>query len=465
MASKSRTHAPRVRALALVIASILAPALGASGMKPGPEPLGDLVVTPQNCNDNGTGSLREAFAQPADQLTIDLSALACSTITLTSGALVVPADTRVVYLVRPPEIENGRPVPVLTIDGNGADRVIEDTSTSATRHVLYAIGIRIVNGKYVGPRGGCVYSSGFVGLSASEVSGCEVRATGEDTAAGGGIYAKQGVYLVSSTVRDNIASAPANYAYGGGVFSNEGIAINTSTISGNRAIDGYGGGIAMNGSMFIQHSTIASNTAAFDGGLAAFGGTADDELLIRNSTISGNSATIGAGGVEAWQALQLDGSTITGNTSGGDAAGGLSLNGSTAALRSTIVFGNTSNGGAADVGGNGVANGGRNLIGDASIPIPPDTWGQDPLLLPLADNGGFTMTHALAPGSPAIDRGGTGDTLDGLDQRFAELADDGHRLFFYERIVGPAADIGAFEFGAPDLVFRDGFELDTPKRR
>jgi hypothetical protein len=28
----------------------------------------------------------------------------------------------------------------------------------------------------------------------------------------------------------------------------------------------------------------------------------------------------------------------------------------------------------------------------------------DPLLQPLADNGGFSMTFALGPGSPAIDR-------------------------------------------------------------
>ena len=72
------------------------------------------------------------------------------------------------------------------------------------------------------------------------------------------------------------------------------------------------------------------------------------------------------------------------------------------------------------------------------------------MLLPLADNGGRTMTHALADGSPAID---AGDNPLGLatDQR-----GDG-----FVRVFGGAADIGAFEVqpAAPaDRIFADGFD-------
>ena len=45
-----------------------------------------------------------------------------------------------------------------------------------------------------------------------------------------------------------------------------------------------------------------------------------------------------------------------------------------------------------------ITDNGGNLIGTAAAPI-------DPLLGPLADNGGPTLTHALLAGSPAINRG------------------------------------------------------------
>ena len=79
--------------------------------------------------------------------------------------------------------------------------------------------------------------------------------------------------------------------------------------------------------------------------------------------------------------------------------------------------------------------------------VPPDTLDADPLLAPLADNGGPTLTHALLAGSPAID---TGDNFFGLptDQRGSP------------RVSGVATDIGAFELQQPqgDAIFTDGFD-------
>ena len=55
------------------------------------------------------------------------------------------------------------------------------------------------------------------------------------------------------------------------------------------------------------------------------------------------------------------------------------------------------------------------------------------ILLPLADNGGGTQTHALAIGSPALDASPDDATCPATDQRGNP------------RPRGPACDIGAFE--------------------
>jgi hypothetical protein len=80
--------------------------------------------------------------------------------------------------------------------------------------------------------------------------------------------------------------------------------------------------------------------------------------------------------------------------------------------------------------------------------LPPDTLHADPHLAPLADNGGPTATHAIAADSPAIDAGNNVAGLD-TDQRGSGFA----------RVVGAAADIGAFELaGDGDAIFSDGFD-------
>ncbi len=78
-------------------------------------------------------------------------------------------------------------------------------------------------------------------------------------------------------------------------------------------------------------------------------------------------------------------------------------------------------------------------------PLPADTIASDPLLAPLADNGGLTWTHALRSGSPAIDHGDAGTLT--TDQRGIGFA----------RVLGARADIGAYESN-PDEIFGDGFD-------
>jgi hypothetical protein len=81
-----------------------------------------------------------------------------------------------------------------------------------------------------------------------------------------------------------------------------------------------------------------------------------------------------------------------------------------------------------------------NLIGTAAAPI-------DPLLGRLDDNGGPTKTHALLPGSPAIDAGDPatmiGGSVPSSDQRGAPHS----RLEDGDNAGGPRIDIGAVEAG------------------
>jgi len=176
---------------------------------------------------------------------------------------------------------------------------------------------------------------------------------------------------------------------------------------------------------------------AHEGGLATF-----DNLLISNSTISGNIAqTFGAGGVflRFPANLVMRNSTIANNY--GETAGGMMLSSLSATMQSSIIAANSaSTRGVADlvdprslitIGGS------DNLIGQISVSItlPPDTLRGDPELLPLAFNGGPTRTHAMRIDSPVIDAG----------NNVAQLPSD-QRGDGYARVVGPSADIGAFEF-------------------
>jgi hypothetical protein len=92
------------------------------------------------------------------------------------------------------------------------------------------------------------------------------------------------------------------------------------------------------------------------------------------------------------------------------------------------------------------------LIGDGSqLSSFTDSISGDPLLGPLADNGGATLTHALMPGSPAID---TGSNALAVDASGSPLAND-QRGSDFDRIFSTTVDIGAFEFGSTAFLLGD----------
>lgn len=186
----------------------------------------------------------------------------------------------------------------------------------------------------------------------------------------------------------------------------------------------------------VTGSTIADNHGT---GLAAAAG----DLHVVNSTISGNATHGDGGGLYLdYGHVLLEQATITDNDADldGDGTGDgggvfIGIDG-TVEISGTVLARNRDHGGEAPDCGGSLASLGHNLVGaSAGCTLTggagSDMTGVDPLLGPLADNGGPTRTHALVDGSPAIDAAGT--CAVGTDQRGVS------------RPQGPACDIGAFE--------------------
>lgn len=220
---------------------------------------------------------------------------------------------------------------------------------------------------------------------------------------GGGAIANQGeLTLRRVTVTGNRAD------YGGGVFNTPSASaeIFDSTISGNVA-NLEGGGIRFDAYGLVVNSTISGNTVlatccgeleSYPGSRVGEGGGIDirgaGPVTIVNSTIVGNHAVIGGGGV-----------TIATGYQG--ALGPVQGVGGPLWLRNTIIAGNSSDAGPANCSRTiaRIVSLGRNIEdGDScELTAAGDRPRTEPLLLPLADNGGPTDTHAPRPTSPAVD--------------------------------------------------------------
>ncbi len=309
---------------------------------------------------------------------------------------------------------------------------------------------------------------GGITLNRSRVSGNRVISTtdgGLGQARGGGLYTTSGsIAVTDSVIAGNSVTSGfedvqgyTSFVAGGGLFAASGrLTIAGSTIAGNEVVSTAdiqwqrGGGIAyMGASARIRHSTIEGNRTTGDGGGLHHQGAS---LRLANSTVSGNTAARGAGGLEDISPTVMDHVTIAFNR-GGTVGGAMFHRGGE--LHNSIVSDNSTDEGAgADLatGSGESVRGDHNVIGSSGGTVPADTLSIDPMLLPLADNGGPTRTHALDPASQAID---AGEAVPGLrfDQRGAG----------FRRKSGPASDIGAFEVHRPDAdeLFDDHFEGDV----
>lgn len=273
-----------------------------------------------------------------------------------------------------------------------------------------------------------------------------------------------------------------NTSSGGGGIINFGgtLTMSNSTISGNTA--GFGGGIrnAGGGMLTVTNSTISGNTATGSGS----GGGIDsgNNLTVTNSTISGNSAPNGdnnGGGLRlafGTPTASITNSTITNNSAGGAAsASGVFRSTGTVTIRNSIIARNVNNANQPDVvanGGTGITSNGFNLIGNRGTVAFGSTnqaGGNgnpilNPLLGPLQNNLGLTQTHALAYGSPALDKGsntGSGITTDQRGTGFNRVFDD---PVITNAAGGDGTDIGAFEahFAPPPSVVSIGRSSTNP---
>jgi parallel beta-helix repeat protein/predicted outer membrane repeat protein len=274
---------------------------------------------------------------------------------------------------------------------------------------------------------------------------------------GGGLFINASLTIENCTISDNSAVGGGGGIRAGG---SQPLIIKNTTISGNRTTsqvtpNGNGGGILAVGdplsSITIESCTISGNSAdANGGGIFASGGgilPSGSTLTVENSTISGNSAGGNGGGISFTDdTTVVRNSTIAFNTADADNAGG-GLGGglfvefnAAVALQSTLVGDNAVGAAGANPDVSGAVKATFSLVGNAAgttFLLPgsaANLTGVDPLLGPLADNGGPTKTHALLPGSPAINHGANAAGL-ASDQR-------GSRFL---RVFGRGVDIGAFE--------------------
>jgi len=251
----------------------------------------------------------------------------------------------------------------------------------------------------------------------------------------------------------------ASSGQGGGIFNNTGatLTINNCAISGNQVgSSGFGGGIYSAGTLTLNSSTINNNHVNTSGGEGGGIYDAGASMNINNSTISGNTTGTDSkgGGIYNANALPLviSNSTVTLNTTSTgalSAGGGIYLASANLTLKNTIVGGGNSSPVGPDISGT-LQSDGFNLIQSTSGATinqnggaGPNITGQDPLLNPLADNGGGTFTHSLQCTSPAIDKGKNFGLT--TDQRGGTRPFDLADSVYPNAAGGDGSDIGAYE--------------------
>lgn len=335
-----------------------------------------LVVT--NTNDSGSGSLRDAISQansnPGSTITFSLSYPA--TITLTGGALTISQSVT----ISGPGSKN------LTISGNDASQVFVLSGGTST-----ISGLTVTHGK---------------NTSGTEAGGIQVN-------------------LGATLTLDHCAVQNCSGYAGGAEVNGGALTAAACSFSGNLS-SGFGGGVllAYASSGGVRGCTFTGNTSFSGSGVAM---QDSNGVSVTNCTFQGNTNTGGAG----WGTLvfiignatadlnnTVMNCTVTQGFGGAPSGSGLTTylgSGTyhiTVALQNTVVWADqhdftkylggtfVSNGYNFDSDGtSGFTNGvNGDIVGTASNRI-------DPLLGPLADNGGPVQTMALAPGSRCIDAG------------------------------------------------------------
>lgn len=362
---------------------------------------------------------------------------------------------------------SGAGTSVTIIDGNNNGRVVN--VSTGTNVFLAALTIR--NGRMLTHltegSGAGIWNAGTLNLSDVDVVSNTVSLDAACTAycGGGGLYNGGTLTMVGGTIGYNHGEAgggilnwgtltitdviianntsPETYGTGGGIYNIVGMAtLDQVTIRNNNASD-TGGGIRNEAVLHVTNSTINGNEtrqySIYDTGASAV-------LVLGNSTVSSNHATLSNGGiaVEYSARLTLDNVTVANNES--PEVNGVRMSSAGAvAIYNTIL--SNPDGNCYSDGSSSTVSYGHNLVSDATCPsvfvATGDITNTNARLAPLGDWGGPTQTHALMYGSPAIDAGNYMTATS-----YACMATDQRGV---TRPVGAGCDIGAFEGSLPGV--------------
>jgi hypothetical protein len=229
---------------------------------------------------------------------------------------------------------------------------------------------------------------------------------------GGGLWNSGQLTLNHSTVTHNTA-------YGvGGVFNMGQLTLNGSTVSNNTATNGNGGGIfncgaslhdyglctGAPGSLTLNYSIVSNNV----GGSGDGGGIANDGqavMTLNGSIVSGNTTGGNGGGIENHGTATLNFSTVSGNA--GSSGGGIMNNG-TATLNESAVSNNSSTGGPEFFGGggglsNGLSNTGPTTLNYSLVRANSAAYVGGGI---FAGGGPMKINHSIVTGNSAFAAGG-----------------------------------------------------------
>jgi len=428
--------------------------------------LRDAIAT-ANANDTITFSVTGTINLTLGELTIDKSLTITGPNNTDASQLVIDAgdSSRAINI-----ITNGTvSISNLTIQ-NG--KVIDDNGAgiqSAVNATLSLNNVSIKNNSVVKSastfiKGGGIYANGTLNITNSAINNNNVEFQG------GGIYFFNGAITMGNVEVNNNTHVGISGGGGGLAIDNaSSAAFDSIRVSGNHASTAGGISLLNVTTANITNSLISNNVVTGGGGGLALSGVTGNTTNITNTTISGNSTSdtgsIGGGittDSPSSYLINLAQVTITQNTTQEGGGGGIWYGGGIVNLRNSILAGNTAFGSTdADCKADIVSQN-YNIIEDTDgcniTGITTDNViNTNPLLDPLADNGGFTKTHALQSLSPALDAipnlaNGCGNAYL-QDQRGAPRPQNG------------SCDIGAFEKIIPLTLtssdIQDGWILES----
>jgi CSLREA domain-containing protein len=288
-----------------------------------------------------------------------------------------------------------------------------------------------------------------VGASGHHITVVDSRVIGNGSGIVGGDAATT-MMIASSIISEN-GSFQSNSFTGG--ITNVGTATIRDCAITNNTRNGWGGGIANGGNMYLINSSVTDNRSLQGGGIH----TTVGQLFLTNSTVSGNvvlgNASEGVGGGiynattgSPGSRVTLINSTVVNNSSTGKGGGIRQDTTGNVTVRNSIIAQNISTAtNEEDVSGPVVSEG-INLIGNTvgSIGwIAVDLLNVNPNLGPLGNNGSNTFTHALLPGSPAINAGNNSLAVDPLTMQ--PLTQDQRGRSRFVGGTNQTVDIGAYE--------------------